>query len=776
MITPTNPTVASNTYVGWERTNAIANLGNYFGEYYLGWMYYDNIPSMFHATEFLTSDNTLVARDITSQANAPVAYITAPDGLNTIRATYYDNFTVNNVGNTPCYLNGIYAQSVNMRYNDGSVTGVEGFGIAVYAEYGNDESLGTYNKKIEITGRRLGLTNFSKLLDFLYGNTDVSYAVTIGGQSITFTLNAADLEPDGYVTVTGTQNGVYYRMVIFIYQYGISTGFTVDPDSTGQGREYQILPTLKMSSSNGDYWVTSQSGLFSRNFFNLDNKSIIDNGQTKMGTIGYYGGFDFTLQLSQLTAIMSKPWAFVVTGNTVLNREDRYPQYWVFNRIYKPSEILHHFALCIRICEEFNSPFYGYTENSWCPEVLDNGEFTGNLLNGDLTEGDVQPWQWTNINVNTFTEDDVPEYEPPSPSGDETDSGGDDIRTTDWTVNPVSAANNFITLYGLNYKTLADFGQKMWASLADPDFWKMVGTAFTNDFSINPADMMKYFVSLRFFPFDLSELNHTLASGIYIGRAATPISPTPFTGIPSPIRLTNNIAQLSGGRLTIRRYYNDFRDFEPCTTVQIHVPFCGSVDVPASEVMGHEMDLTYKIDLQTGAMLAVLGVASNTYYVIATLAGTCGATIPITANNNIEFLQRIATVGSGLIGGGVSGAVKGATVGGEVGAVVGAVAGTVGGGVGALAGLPPVTVHKQGNASGFANLGGVPYAYATVQRGRFERPDNYGHTTGFACDFSATIGSLSGFTVCDNVDTSGLTCNADERDEIKRLLESGVYV
>lgn len=408
------------------------------------------------------------------------------------------------------------------------------------------------------------------------------------------------------------------------------------------------------------------------------------------------------------------------------------------------------------------------------PTTYDNHLYRGNFDENGVSDG---TW-WQGDDIPEDKLDDI-DYVPEVPGGgggtdDGTDSGGDDIRTPDLTNTRIGAANNFVTLYGMTAATVADFGQKMWASLSDAAFWQMVGTAFTNDFSINPADMMKYFISLRYFPFDLADFAHTTAAGVYIGRAATPIAPS--IGVVYPIRITNNVVQVDGGRLTISRFYNDFRDYEPCTTVQIHVPFCGSVDVPASEVMGHEIDLTYKIDLQTGAMLAVLGVTSNTYYVLATLAGTCGASIPITANNNIEFLQRIATVGSGIIGGGVSGAVKGATVGGEVGAVVGAVAGTVGGGVGALAGLPPVTVHKQGNASGFANLVGVPYAYATVQRGRFERPANYGHTTGFACDFSATLDSLSGFTVCDNVDTSGLTCNARERDEIKRLLESGVYV
>lgn len=397
-------------------------------------------------------------------------------------------------------------------------------------------------------------------------------------------------------------------------------------------------------------------------------------------------------------------------------------------------------------------------------EVLNDGTTTGVMIQGEDIE-DLPTWDTIDY------EPVIPTPTPPTP-GD--DSGGDDIRPSDWTNLRIGAANNFVTLYGMTSETVSDFGRKMWAQLADPEFWQMVGTAFTNDFSINPADMMRYFVSLRYFPFDVSDFAHTTSSGVYIGRAASPIAPS--VGVAYPIRLSNSVVQVSGGSLTISRYYNDYRDYDPCTTVQVHVPFCGSVEIPASEVMGHTLDLTYKIDLQTGAMLAVLCVASNTYYVIATLAGTVGASIPITANNNIEFLQRIATIGGGLIGGGVSGALKGAMLGGEVGAVVGAVAGTVGGGVGALAGLPPVTVHKQGNASGFANLGGVPYAYATIQHSRFELPDNYGHTTGYACDFAATVGELSGYAVCDNVDTSGLSCNAYERDEIKRMLESGVYV
>lgn len=398
---------------------------------------------------------------------------------------------------------------------------------------------------------------------------------------------------------------------------------------------------------------------------------------------------------------------------------------------------------------------------------------TFETVSGTLSEiaARLRPWQFPNvdISVNDFTPDDIPIPEP-----EDADSTGDDIRDTDFNVSVIGAGNNFVTLYAMSSDGVSDMGKQLWASLSDPTYWQTVGTVFTNDFSINPADMLKYFLSLRYFPFNLSNLPHSTASGIYIGRASAPLAPS--TGIPYPLRMQKSICQLDGGSLTIRRKYNDFRDFEPCTTVQIHVPFCGTVDVPASEVVGKTLYLSYKIDLQTGAMLGVIAVQSNTYYVIATVAGSCGASIPITANNNIEFLQRIATVAGSGISGGISGGIKGASVGGEVGAVAGAIVGGVGGGVGALAGLPPVTVHKQGNASGFANLGGVPCAYVTIQRQRYSIPENYGHTSGYACDVSETVGNLSGFAVCENVDTSGLSCNATERAEIKRLLESGIYI
>lgn len=415
-------------------------------------------------------------------------------------------------------------------------------------------------------------------------------------------------------------------------------------------------------------------------------------------------------------------------------------------------------------------------------QTTDIDTFTNTMYRGNMTSAGITDGTW----VQGDDIEDVPkisevDYKPLTPGGgggDDDDSSGDDIRPYNFVNTPLGAANNFITLYSLNTAQVADFGRRMWASLSDTAFWETVGTVFLNDFSINPADMMKYFVSLRYFPFDLSIVHSSQTWGIYIGRSSYPIQPSIGTELPH--RITRNLVQLDGGSVFVPNHYNDFRDYEPYTKVSVTVPFCGVLELTPSEVVGKTLYLDYVIDLQTGTIKATVSVQSNTFFIVGSLSGVCGSQIPLTANNNIEFLQRIANVGSSIISSGSSAGNAADTVAGLTGSgAIGAVAGGVVMGanaVGSMLSLPPITVHKQGNATGFANYGGSSQAYLTVQRQKYIVPNNYGHSVGYASAFSSVLSSLSGFTVCSNVDLSGFTCHEDERSEIKALLESGVYL
>lgn len=419
---------------------------------------------------------------------------------------------------------------------------------------------------------------------------------------------------------------------------------------------------------------------------------------------------------------------------------------------------------------EDDIPFFDNTEL----QVYEWGE-QGDLA---LLSGLLRPWQLPNADIteDDFDVDTMPEYNPPEPE-DSADSGGDTIAPYDFTNTPLSAANNFTTLYALTTAQVAEFGAIMWASLSDPNFWHAVGVTFENDFSINPADMMRYFNFLRYYPFDLTEYSTSYASGIYIGRSTMPLQFP--AGFEYPRRVNRNLIQIDGGTVTptLPAPYNtdDFRVMDPATQIQAHIPFCGAVQLPAAECYGKQLSLKYVVDLQTGSIQATISVQSDTFYIIATLAGTCGAAVQITANNNIEFLTRIATVATGGISSAANMATQGAKIAGEEGAIVGAVAGALTGTVSALAGLPPVTVHKQASTTGFANFGGDPQAYITIQTPKRAKPASYAKSIGYVSNKQAKIADLSGYTEMINPDLSGIPAHQDELEEIRQLLETGFY-
>ena len=55
-------------------------------------------------------------------------------------------------------------------------------------------------------------------------------------------------------------------------------------------------------------------------------------------------------------------------------------------------------------------------------------------------------------------------------------------------------------------------------------------------------------------------------------------------------------------------------------------------------------------------------------------------------------------------------------------------------------------------------------------------PSNYGNSIGYACEFSDTVNNLSGYTVINNFNTSGITATDTEKQLIKTIAENGFYI
>lgn len=602
-------------------------------------------------------------------------------------------------------------------------------------------------------------------------------------------INSADFgaEHPNVWTHRFSQSG--YDFILSVFMLGF--GYPVGADSISQNTAY-TYKTLRVSPIiSQNIGGTTYYGVGAQNYTNYiaydstndlvyeSNLSGVTVSETLNSIDGYvFGGFQGAITLAN-NGRNNYGIMFENTANFSVCVERTGPNITKTRvlRIMSVEEMQHTATLNMRYVtnDDFTVNSYGFGSGIYVPHISEENEFLCEWLTGDFEDiqEQLRPWQYGDITDNEYTPEDLPPYEPPY---DGERFGGDNIRPFDFINTVLSASNNFVTLYALSSDFIQAFGQAMWADLGDPNFWHMVGVEFSNDFSINPADMMKYFISLRYYPIDLTPYS-SYEGGVYIGRATQAIEPGAAT---LPYRISQNVIHIDGGSVEVRMdHFNtdDFRVYDPNTQVTVYVPYCGNVQLAASEVYGSTLYLDYTLDMQTGSMKACISTSQSetSYNLIATLSGSIGADIQLTANNNIEFLQRIASVVTGTVTQTGSMAMQGAMAGGEVGAAVGAVAGALTGGVSSLASLPPVTVHKQGTAAGFANLGGANRAYITIQTGIYDVPNDFGKVHGWRCNIIRTIGSVSGFTVCSDVNTDGLTCTGDEAAEIKRILESGFY-
>lgn len=436
----------------------------------------------------------------------------------------------------------------------------------------------------------------------------------------------------------------------------------------------------------------------------------------------------------------------------------------------------------ILICICTALPAYLINEQWYVAEFTDDYYITGKLI----PYANARDWQ-KNINgdTNEFDPADIPEPEPE----DEPDAyGADSIPDLNFSAGAIS---DFVTMYCLTEQQVSAFGAYLWANIFSADFLRSIGTMVVNDFSINPADILNYIISLRKYPFDLYGKNgyETIASGsLYFGRGVAGI---PISG--SFGKMQNLAGTFGGEYIEIPSKYKDFRDYEPYTRITVFVPFCGSIELTPSEVVGKRIFITYTVDYSTGNVQADLWVNSDVAFIVGTVTGQIGATVQTTASNNMEVLQKVAstatnfvkvaaTIAAAAATGGVAAesAMAGEISGAEATAKeLGALSSTVDVTTGALANAPVVSsnpIHASSVGSGFASFA-TPRARLIVERRKYQVPSNYDHVYGKATNVTVTLSGLEGkgFTVCKNVDLSGIPATQDELSAIESLLMSGVY-
>lgn len=429
----------------------------------------------------------------------------------------------------------------------------------------------------------------------------------------------------------------------------------------------------------------------------------------------------------------------------------------------------------------------------WTTSIFDENDApTGERITGSYTDAafmeKLRPWQMpdTSITTNEFDADDIPEYEPPEPSGDEDPFGGSNWMTNSF---PYGGTDGFVTQYVLTESQLQSFGANLWAKFFTKDFWESICVILPESLSINASDILNYVVSLREYPFDVTAVGNCASDDpiIFIGRGIVGVTVT-GNAIHRMLEYNGHISIESN---PIKPYFGDFRDYEPCTRITLFVPFCGVVELTPSQVIGGTITLRYSIDFSTGAIQCTVQVNRGAFTTnLNTLSGTVGANVQMSASNLTQVLQK----GAGMVANFSKSTALFAIGMGEVGAAEGAIASAeseqeIANAVGkyqhgastaqsafSVPDLNGVPVPVFGQSGGFASF---QITEPMIQRTYhyYELPSNYAHVYGYACNKTVTLSTLEGkgFTVCKNVDLSGIPATQDELTAIESLLTSGVY-
>ena len=252
------------------------------------------------------------------------------------------------------------------------------------------------------------------------------------------------------------------------------------------------------------------------------------------------------------------------------------------------------------------------------------------------------------------------------------------------------------------------------------------------------------------------------------------------------------------GSLEIKEYWANCLDYNPYTRISIFLPFCGMYELDTDEVMGKTLNVSYRIDIFSGACLATIKIDGSVFY---QYSGQCSSQVPLSSVSFDSFLGSMLDIGIATATGVGAVGAAGAAVSqakGEFGIArkKGAISASrnvvesvdnynkvkeqsgnaiADAAVGAVVGSKGFYQHA-GAMSGSPGFLGVRYPYIIIKRPEQIIPRMYGKYHGFPANTSAVLGDLVGYTEVNDIRLNIPEATVDEIIECEQLLKGGVVI
>ena len=316
---------------------------------------------------------------------------------------------------------------------------------------------------------------------------------------------------------------------------------------------------------------------------------------------------------------------------------------------------------------------------------------------------------------------------------DDSQKFDDDSSDIESDISTNSNISLLTTTYAMTESNLKALGKKLW------------GTSFLENISMINNSPIENILSAKSFPFPISG---GTSKNVILGNVNMEVTGNELPSSYTPIKTigTFKVDKKFNGVLEWLNYH---------IQVICYLPYIGFIELNIKEILNKTVTLKYIYDVITGVCTACF-YANNIE--ICKYSGTIAIDIPITASNRAQVESGYIMSALGAFGSLLSGKLKG-------------IAGSA---FGALMNQNHFTT--KGSPSPSCDAFDEQKAFIIIDYPVYYPPTNYAHDYGYPCNLSMKLGNCKGFTKCANVDIDGLSCTEEERAELKRLLESGVYL
>lgn len=266
--------------------------------------------------------------------------------------------------------------------------------------------------------------------------------------------------------------------------------------------------------------------------------------------------------------------------------------------------------------------------------------------------------------------------------------------------------------------------------------------------------------------------------------------------------------EIDCGTVIVPEFYGNYFDYSPYSQAYIYLPFIGINEVSIDDIVGHAVNIRYRVDAYNGSCIAMIYVAKSGYRNLCyQFGGNCAVEVPLAGGSQAAIkagmlqaeaysraaiqaaqIQKTASIGSGILNG-----AAGSSFAGPLAGIIGALAGGASGYIQGSANVAAAKLQGQAmqEAARYANKSSVQHSgqfgashgamglknpFIMIRNPIQVKVVNYNDDYGFPSHKRVIIGGCTGYLRVREVNVISAHATNEEKRAIEEELKAGVYV